>query len=147
MPLSIYECLISDLKIKLNNDKNKFNNIFKLINNGNYDITIHKLIENIMIERERIANDMNNNLNNLLWLNNTLIQFGEQPQPSKTKAKKLLKKKVFINIYDLYYGRYDKRTTNELLKKDLKENRYRRVPLSIPKRMIHLKSFLIHVYE
>jgi bacterioferritin (cytochrome b1) len=146
MSLSIYEVLISDLKIKLNNDKNKFNNIFRLINN-NYDITIHKLIENIIIERERIANDMNNKLNDLLWLNNTLIQFGEQPQPSKTKAKKLLKRKVFINIYDLSEGRYDKRTTKELLKKDLKENSYRRISLSIPKRMIHLKNFLIHVYE
>jgi hypothetical protein len=147
MSLSIYEGLISDLKIKLNNDKNKFNNIFKIINNQNYDITIHKLVENILIERERIANDMNNKLNDLLWLNNALIQFGEQPQPSKTKAKKLLKRKVFINIYDLNEGRYDKRTTKELLKKDLKENPERRFPLFVAKKFIHLKSFLIHVYE
>jgi hypothetical protein len=146
--MSIYEGLISDLKIKLNNDKNKFNNIFRLINNNNnYDMTIHKLVENILIERERIANDMNNKLNDLLWLNNALIQFGEQPQPSKTKAKKLLKTKVFINIHDLNEGRYDKRTTKELLRKDLKENPDRKVSLSIPKRMIHLKNFLIHVYE
>jgi hypothetical protein len=145
MSLSIYEGLISDLKIKLNNDKNKFNNIFKLINNEIYDMTIHKLIENIMIERERIANDMNNKLNDLLWLNNTLIQFGEQPQPSKTKAKKLLKRKVFINIYDLKEERYNKRTTKELLKEDLFENEDRLFPLFIAKQFIHLKCFLIDI--
>jgi len=146
MSMSIYEGLISDLKIKLNNDKNKFNNIFRLINNNNnYDMTIHKLVENILIERERIADDMNKKLNDLLWLNNALIQFGEQPQPSKTKAKNLLKRKVFINIYDFNEERYNKRTTKKLLKEDLFENEDRLFPLSIAKQLIHLKSFLIDI--
>ena len=105
---SVYEELICKLKNKLKN-KNKFNYLFKLINNQKYneiieiihDETICILIENIVIERERIGNNMENKLNNLLWLNDILIIFGEEPQLTKTKALNLLKSKVFINIYNL----------------------------------------------
>ena len=98
---SAYESLISDLKIKLKNKNIKFQMLFKLINNQNYDKiieiiddkTIHTLVENIVTERERIGNNMENKLNDLLWLNKQLIQYGEEPQVSKTKAQKLLKKK------------------------------------------------------
>lgn len=103
---SVYEGLICDVKIKLKNKNINFNKIFSLINNEKYDKIIEiindekiqRLIENIIDEREKIGNNMEKKLNNLLWLNERLIQFGEDPQSSKTKALKLLKTKVFINI-------------------------------------------------
>lgn len=138
---SIYEGLICDLKIKLKNKnkKIKFKDLFSLIN----DEPIQTLIENIVAERKRIGNNMENKLNNLLWLNDRLIQFGEEPQSSKTKALKLLKTKVFINIYDLEAENYEKRTTKKKLKIELKENPDRRFPLDNAKENITLRSFLI----
>ena len=132
---SIYEGLICDLKIKLQNKNIKFKVLFRLINNQNYDKireilkddkTSQTLIDNIVSERETIGNNMENKLNNLLWLNDRLIQFGEEPQPSKTKAQKLLKTKVFINIYDLEAEKYERRTTKELLRKELRKKPDRR---------------------
>jgi hypothetical protein len=104
--------------------------LFSLINNQKYDEiieiihdeTIQTLIENIVDEREKIGNNMEKKLNDLLWLNDRLIQFGEEPQTSKTKALNLLKTKVFINIYDLDAEKYESRTTNKLLIKELKKN-------------------------
>jgi hypothetical protein len=148
---TVYEELIYKLKNKLKNINIKFNDIFKLINNQKYDEiieiindeTIYILIENIVIERERIGNNMENKLNNLLWLNDILIIFGEEPQPTTTKALKLLKSKVFINIYDLEAGKYTSRTTKQLLKKELRNKPARRFPLNIVKNNITLKCFLI----
>jgi hypothetical protein len=148
---SVYERLISDLKIKLKNKNIKFNDIFSLINNQKYDKiieiiydeTIQKLIENIIDEREKIGNDMETKLNNLIWVNERLIQFGEKPQTSKTKALKLLKTKVFINIYDLEAENYEKRTTKQLLKKVLRKKHDRRFPLCSAKKNDTLKCFLI----
>ena len=146
---SIYEGLICDLKIKLKNRNIKFNKVVSLINNRKYDEiiiiindeTIHTLIQNIETERIRIGNSMENKLNNLVWLNERLIQFGEEPQPSKTKALTLLKT-VFINIYDLEAERYE-RTTRELLKKQLRKHPEKRFPLYAAKENITLKCFLI----
>ena len=148
---SVYEGLICDLKIKLKNKNIKFNKIFSLINNEKYDEiieiiddeTIQTLIENIVAEREKIGNNMENKLNNLLWLNDRLIQFGEEPQSSKTKALKLLETKVFINIYDLEAEKYEKRTTIQLLKKELRKKRDRRFPLCSAKKNKTLTCFLI----
>jgi hypothetical protein len=148
---SVYEGLICDLKIKLKNKNIKFNKIFSLINNEKYDEIIEiindekiqRLIENIIDEREKIGNNMENKLNNLLWLNERLIQFGEDPQSSKTKALKLLKTNVFINIYDLEAEKYEKRTTKQMLKKELRKNPDRRFPLCSAKENITLKCFLI----
>jgi hypothetical protein len=150
---SVYEELICNLKIKLKNKNIKIKDLFSLINNEKYDEiieiihdeTIHTLIENIVVERERIGNNIENKLNNLLWLNDRLIQFGEEPQLSKTKALNLLKKKVFINIYDLEAEKYEKRTTKKLLKRDLKKNPDRRYPLRLAKNNITLKCFLIKI--
>ena len=147
---SIYEGLICDLKIKLKNRNIKFNKVVSLINNQKYDEiiiiindeTIPALIQNIETERIRIGNSMENKLNNLVWLNERLIQFGLEPQPSKTKALKLLKT-VFINIYDLEAERYERRTTRELLKKQLRKHPEKRFPLSAAKENITLKCFLI----
>ena len=147
--ISVYESLICDLKIKLKNRNIKFNKVVSLINNRKYDEiiiiindeTIHTLIQNIETERIRIGNSMENKLNNLVWLNERLIQFGEEPQPSKTKALTLLKT-VFINIYDLEAERYE-RTTRELLKKQLRKHPEKRFPLYAAKENITLKCFLI----
>lgn len=147
--ISVYESLICDLKIKLKNRNIKFNKVVSLINNQKYDEiiiiindeTISALIQNIETERIRIGNSMENKLNNLVWLNERLIQFGEEPQPSKTKALTLLKT-VFINIYDLEAERYE-RTTRELLKKQLRKHPEKRFPLYAAKENITLKCFLI----
>ena len=152
--LSLYETLVCDLKLILKNNNIKYKDILKLINNQKYDEiielindeSIHNLIENIINERERIGNSMENKLNNLLWLNDRLIQFGEEPQPSKTKALNVLKNNVFINIYDLEAEKYEKRTTKKQLQKDLKKNIDRCYSLCIAKNNPTLKCFLITSY-
>jgi len=150
---SVYECLIYDLKNKLKNKNIKFKDLFSLINNEKYyeiieiihDETIQSLIENIVSERETIANNMEKKLNDLLWLNDRLIQFGEEPQSSKTKALNLLKTKVFINIYDLEAEKYERRTTIQLLRKELRKHKERRFLLHSAKENITLRCFLIKV--
>ena len=94
-------------------------------------------------ERKKISNNMENKLNNLLWLNDRLIQFGEEPQTTKSKALKLLKTKVFINIYDLEAEKYERRTTKQSLKKELRKNKDKRFPLCSAKENNTLKCFLI----
>ena len=149
--ISSYESLICDLKIRLKNKNIKFKELFSLINNQKYDeITkiihdesIQTLIKNIVSKRETISNNMENKLNDLLWLNERLIQFGEEPQSSKTKALKLLKTKVFINIYDLEEEKYERRTTKELLRKEIRKNPDRRFPLCSAKENKTLRCFLI----
>jgi hypothetical protein len=148
---SLYQELICELKIKLKNKKINFNKICSLINNQFYDEiikiidddVIHNLITKIVAERTQIGNKLETKLNNLLWLNEQLIQFGEEPQTSITKALKILKSNVFINIYDLEREQYEKRTTMQLLRKELRKQRDRRFPLSYAKENITLKSFLI----
>jgi hypothetical protein len=148
---SVYENLICNLKIKLKNKNIKFKDLFSLINNQKYDKiieiiddeSIQILIENIVAERKTIGNNMENKLNNLLWLNDRLIQFGEAPQPSKIKALNLLKTKVFINIYDLEAEKYERRTTIQLLKKELRKKRDKRFPLCNAKENKTLSCFLI----
>ena len=148
----VYEELICKLKNNLKNKNINFNDFIELINNQEYDKiikiidddkTICSLIENIEIERDRIGNNMENKLNNLLWLNDILIIFGEEPQLTKTKALKILKSKVFINIYDLEAERYNCRITKQLLRKELRNKPARRFPLNIVKNNITLKCFLI----
>jgi hypothetical protein len=122
-----YEKLINKITLKLKHKNIKFNEIFNLINNEKYDEiiekinddTIHDLINDMINERERIGHNIELKLNNLLWLNERLIQFGEEPQISKTKALQVLRTKVFINIYDLDADLYEKeKTTHALLMKD-----------------------------
>ena len=74
---TLYESLILELKSKLKNKNIKFNDLFSLINNQKYnenfiiiyDNDIHTLIENIIIEREKIGINMERKLNDFLWLN------------------------------------------------------------------------------
>ena len=153
--MTVYESLISDLKNKLINKKIKYSNVFSLIRNKNYDNiieitddkTIPSLIYNIVCEIETIGNNMEKKLNDLLWLNDRLIQFGEEPQSSKTKALNLLKTKVFINIYDLEAEKYEKRTNIQDLIKDLRKNPERCFPLWIAKENITLRYFLTEIYK
>ena len=124
---SKYEKLINKLKLNLKYKNIKFNDIFNLINNEKYDEIIekinddiiHDLINDMINERERIRCNLEIKLNNLLWLNEKLIQFGEEPQISKSKALQVLRTKVFINIYNLDADFYKKeKTTHALLIKD-----------------------------
>jgi len=148
---SIYEGLICELKKKLKNKNINFKKIFSLINNNKYDTiieiihdnTIQTLIENIVDERKKIGNNMEKKLNDLLWLNDILIIFGEEPQSSKTKALKLLKTKVFINIYALEAENYARRTTKKLLREELIKNPDLRYPLYLAKKNTMLRCFLI----
>jgi hypothetical protein len=148
--LTVYESLILELKSKLKNKNIKSKHLISLINNQNYnenfiiiyDNDIHSLIENIIIEREKIGSNMEIKLNDLVWLNERLIQFGEEPQPSKTKALKILKT-IAINIYDLESEQYKKRTTFKELIKDLQKNPERHFPLCSAKKDGALKCFLV----
>ena len=101
------------------------------------------LIENIVKIRETIGENLEKKLNDLLWLIERLIQFGEKSQLSKTKALNLLKTNIFINIYDLEAEKYEKKTTKELLKKELRKKRERRFPLNSAKHNETFKSFII----
>ena len=107
------------------------------------DENIKSLIGDIETEQKKIGSNLEKKFNNPTWLNETLIHFGEEPQPSITKARKLLKTKVFINIYDLEAGVYEKRTTRDLLEKELKKKPERVYPLKFAKINPKLKSFLI----
>ena len=157
---TVYEGLINELKLQLNLKKIKlqlnlknieFKKIVKLINNQKYDeITeiidddnIQTLINAIVTEREKIGNELEKKLNNLIWLNELLIKFGEEPHTSQQEALKFLKKNVFINIYDLVAEKYEKRTTRELLQKELRNCPDRRYPLLSAKENKTLKCFLI----
>jgi len=156
-----YQSLINELKLKVHNKK-FFNEILKFINNQKddekdyekddeikkniSDENIQNLIYNIVSEQEKIGSNLEKKLNDLIWLNETLIIFGEEPQPSKTKALKLLKTKVFINIYDLEAEIYEKRTTSELLRKQLKKHKSKIYPLKLAKEKPTLKCFLINVF-
>ena len=148
---TLYENYINELKSKLYLKRIKFKQIFKLINNKEYDKiieiiddeNIQTLIDDIVSEQKKIANDIEKKLNNLIWLNERLIQFGEEQQPTKTKAVKLLKRKVFINIYHLNSENYEKRTTSELLRKELRKKPESNFPLLLAKENETLKYFLI----
>ena len=74
---TVYESLINELKLQLKLKKIGFNKIVKLINNRKYDEiveiiddeNIQTLIDAIVTEREKIGNNLEKKLNNLIWLN------------------------------------------------------------------------------
>lgn len=152
-----YEDLINELRDELRIRRIGYRRIVLLINRQEYeaimaivnDPVINHLIDEIVNEREKIGNDVANTLNTLELLNDLLIIFNEEPQPSLTKARKLFKKKVFINIYDLaakrYHGRYK---TKQLLLSDLRNRGLPnlRFPLYIAKRHPVLKCFLWKIF-
>jgi hypothetical protein len=150
---TIYEGLTNELKFKLGLKKIEFDEMFRLINNQKYeeikkivdDENIQTLIDDILNERKKIGNELEKKLNDLIWLNERLLQFGEEPQLSKTQALKLLKTKVFINMYDLDAELYEKRTTKKLLKTQLRKHPETRYPLYCAKENETLKCFLIKI--
>ena len=140
---SIYEGLTNELKIKcelkgikftkknlrliINKDTTKKNkNIKKMLDDD-------ELIEKIVNEIEENSKKLHEIFVSLIYLNELLIIFGEEPQVSKKKAKKILKTKVFINIFDLLEGKYEKRTTKKLLIQDMIDNPERIFPLKFAK--------------
>jgi len=138
---SPYYDLIDELKVKLKSKHIPFNPIMNLINSQDYE-DIHVLIAKIVEERDHIGKTMEQNLNDLLWLNDKLVIFGEEPQPSIRKAFRLFKEKVFINIFDLIAEKYEKRTTWSKLVEELRDRPERRFPLEIAKKYRALKFFL-----
>ena len=139
--VSVYYDLIDELRSKLKSKHINFNAIINLINCHEYE-DIHVLIAKIVAERENICKNMEKNLNDLLWLNEKLVLFGEEPQPSKTQALKVLKAKVFINIYDLAAEKYEMRTTKQKLIEQLRNYPEKRFPLWLAKKHKLLTSFL-----
>ena len=138
---SPYYDLIDELKVKLKSKHIPFNAIINLINCQEYE-DLHILIAKIVEERDHIGKTMEKNLNDLEWLNKILVLFGEEPQPSITKARRLFKKKVFINIFDLAAEKYEMRTTRSKLAEQLRDHPERRFPLQIAKKYKALKFFL-----
>jgi hypothetical protein len=139
--VSPYYDLIDELKVKLKSKHIPFNAIINLINCQDYE-DIHVLIAKIVEERDNICETMEKNLNDLEWLNDKLVIFGEEPQPSITKARRLFKEKVFINIYDLAAKRYEKRTTKQKLAEQLRDYPELRYPLHKAKKYRVLTCFL-----
>lgn len=117
--------------------------IFKLINNDGpiEDKEIKILSDAVISARALLLSNFESELDNLSLLNNRLIQFNREPQPSINKARKELSK-IYINIYDLIECRVDKETNYPSLRKDLNKNLDRRVPLKLAKKYINISCFL-----
>jgi len=147
--MSRYDELIASLKNECRKKRVSYRDIIKKLNRFEYDEIINDerigdIIQDIIAEREDIARIARDIYNKLTLLNELLEIFGEEPQTSLTKARKLFKTKIFINIYDLCNGMYNKRTTKELLRKDLQKKPERRFPLQSAKRE-GFKCFLIGI--
>lgn len=140
--MMLYNYYISILKEKLHLKSISFKKTMIKINRNEYESInddIDLLVESIVYERDMIGNDLNQNLNDLEWLNDCLCRFNEPMQPTKTSAIKALKK-IHINIYDLYTKQ---RTTLRQLRIDLKKPE-RCYPLRHAKKFVSLKCFLKH---
>ena len=142
--MSRYYELIASLKNKCRKKRVNYKNIIKTLNRYEYDEIIHMIeiindksicdiIEDIIEERIVIANNIADIYNSLPLINHYLEIFNKKPQPSLTKARKLFKTKIFINIYDFHYQQYNKRTTKNLLKNNLRQNHKRIFPLILAK--------------
>ena len=154
LQLSSYDYYIKELKIELQIRGITFNNILRLLNNQDFDgireivddDIINYLIDRIVCERDIVGRIVSNILETLELLNNVLIIFDLEPQTSLNKARKLLKKKVFINIFDLAAGRYDRRRkTIGGLKRYLRNNPHKRYPLQLAKENKVLECFLCKI--
>jgi hypothetical protein len=141
---STYDELIASLKNQCRNKRVKYKKIIRTLNRYEYDEIIHMIeiindesigdiIEDIIAEREEIANIIANIYHNLSLMNHYLEIFNEEPQTSLTKARKLFKTKIFINIYDFNYGMYGERTTKKLLRECFKKYPETMFPLKLAK--------------
>lgn len=150
-----YEYLIDELKIELGIRGGDFNSILRIINREEYeeigdisdDKVICYLIEGIVNERVIIGDNVANLLNNRVLLNNLLIIFNLKQQSTLVKARNELKKNVFINIYDLEAGRYDRRMASiQDIRDDIRSNPERLFPLDIASSDSVLKCFLQRIF-
>jgi len=89
---------------------------------------------------DSVADQMEKNLCNLKWMNRCITTFGLLPQPTKKQARKVLRR-VNINIYDLCANRLDKRCSLRALKRDMRQNKWRRFPKKMAKHTL-LREFL-----
>ena len=149
-----YEYLIDELKIELGIRGGDFLSILRRINREEYedigdisdDKVICYLIEGIVNERVIIGDNVANLLNNLVLLNDLLLIFNLEQQSSLVRARNELKK-VFINIYDLEAGRYDRRKASiQDVADDIRSNPERLFPLDIARSDSVLKCFLQRVF-
>jgi hypothetical protein len=142
--ISIYKELIASLKNECKKKRVKYENIIKTLNRYEYDEIIHMIeiindesicdiIEDIIEERIVIANNIADMYNSLPLMNHYLEIFNKEPQPSLTKARKLFKKKIFINIYDFHYQRYNKETKKIYIKNKFTAKSGKKVPFKISK--------------
>lgn len=150
-----YEYLIDELKIELGIRGGDFNSILRIINREEYeeigdisdDKVICYLIEGIVNERVIIGNNVANLLNNRVLLNDLLIKFNLKQQSTLVKARNELKRNVFINIYDLEAGRYDRRVVSiQDITDDILSNPERLFPLDVARSDSVLKCFLQRIF-
>ena len=147
--ISRYYELIASLKNECKKKRVSYRDIIKKLNRFEYDEIINDerigdIIQYIIAEREEIARIARDIYNNLTFLNELLEIFGEEPQTSLTKARKLFKTKIFINIYDLCYGRYNKKTKKYILRINLQKKPETMFPLKLAKKR-GFKCFLIGI--
>lgn len=109
--------------------KGKFDVILRINNN---DAKVIKILYSLLQELENIENFIKTNNNNLEWLNLVITKCGFPLEPSLTKARKFIKKRLYINIFDLCKGDYYNKSKKEF-KRDLTENPKRRFPLLLAK--------------
>lgn len=150
-----YEYLIDELRIELGIRGGDFLSILRRINREDYeeigdisdDKVICYLIEGIVNERVIIGNNVANLLNNRVLLNNLLIIFNLKQQSTLAKARNELKRNVFINIYDLEAGRYDRRMASiQDITDDIRSNPERLFPLDDASSDSVLKCFLQRIF-
>jgi len=150
-----YKEYVVELKKLLLVKRISFKKIFKLIKFDNelmieeYEKTnevisddIKKIMNYILDKSDKICSIMEQNLNDLSWLNRALVNFKEEPQISITKATKLLKTH-YINIFDLVQNLFDKETDLKSLRKNIRNHPNLRFKLEIAKNYKLLKFFLI----
>ena len=128
------EELLNSSKIKINDD-DKMDIVFTIC-----------LIRDEIKRLEDFTKRMETRLDNLEWLNAILILFKEEPQPSRKKARKLLKT-VYVYIFDfdcLPEELCGKKTTHDqLIERVKKDGPY---PLKMAKKTRYLQHFLHHIY-
>jgi hypothetical protein len=141
---STYDELIVSLKNECNTKNLRYKKIIRTLNRYENDEiilmieiindeNIINIIENIIAERIVIANNIKKMYHNLSLMNHYLEIFNKEPQTSLTKARKLFKTKIFINIYDFNYGQYNRRTNKNILKEKLQKYPEKMFPLKLAK--------------
>lgn len=117
--------------------KGMFDAILRINNN---DTKVIKILYSLLQELENIELFIKTNIYNLEWLNLVITKCGFPPEPSLRKARGFIKKRLYINIFDLLVGIYINKSKKNF-NKDLIENPKRRFPLNLAK-IKETKEFL-----